>query len=160
MSNRKIRPIPAPTPNIIRLASVLLNLASEQFGRHGCNDFKIIDVPGFESKAARVELDRMYHEWNGDPQEHDPAYVGEYQADFALMSFCAAILANASGAAIEPDPADVRAAAIEHAERAVKEREEQIANCDAQAENIKREKRDSAKKLLAAQTALAKLKAS
>jgi hypothetical protein len=94
MGNDKI---PQLTPDILRLAAKLLSEASEVFGRHGCNDFKLSKVAGFETKAARIALDRAYHDWNGDPAEHDPDTVSEIATDFALMSLCSEILLNAAG---------------------------------------------------------------
>jgi len=74
-----------------KLAAALLDLASEQFSNHGCNDFRIsehVDMTADEMRA----LDLAMHVWNGDPHEHDPNADHDYQSDFFLMSYLAAKL--------------------------------------------------------------------
>ncbi len=89
--------IPDLTPDLARLAAKLLGIASESFGNHGCNDFDLAEVPGFETREARAALDLAEHTWNGDPKEHDPERDHRYAADFALMGFLAAVLGKAAG---------------------------------------------------------------
>lgn len=79
----------------MRLAADLLELAGDQFANHGCNDF-LIDkdiLPGDERWATEevIELDRQMHEDNGDPEEHNPKWIGQNKcfADWWLMKFFA-----------------------------------------------------------------------
>lgn len=72
-----------------KLAVMFLKMASEEFSRHGCNDLD----PGLLtdwSPEEIIALDKAYHEWNGDPEEHGPD--NSWLPDFALMSFLAAKL--------------------------------------------------------------------
>lgn len=69
----------------LRLGSHLLRMAADEFGNHGCNDFKLIDlVPDVEERRALV---KAYHEWNGDPHEYNAERTYTYFEDFALMAF-------------------------------------------------------------------------
>jgi len=73
------------TKKELLLISHLLEIASDEFGNHGCNDFKLSD---FFSEEECVKFDKEYHEWNGDPDEHDSQYArsGWFQ-DYAVMSY-------------------------------------------------------------------------
>lgn len=91
------RPVPELTPDLARLAGRLLQFASTEFSNHGCNDFDLRTIPGFDAREARAALDLATHTWNGDPEEHDPENDYRYAADFSLMRFLAAELEKAAG---------------------------------------------------------------
>lgn len=89
--------IPELTPDLARLAAALLRLASSEFSSHGCNDFDLTKVPGFESRDTRAALDLAEHTWNGDPEEHDPEDDHRIGYDSSLMVFLGDILEKAAG---------------------------------------------------------------
>ncbi len=68
------------------LAADLMQLASEEFGDHGCND---LDDKLFEkwSKEEIQQLTKEYHDFNGDPEEYNPNHL--YLPDFAVMAYLA-----------------------------------------------------------------------
>jgi hypothetical protein len=71
----------------LRLAAKLLEMAGDQFGNHGCNDFDVIEEFGIAPEDA-IDLDRKVHELNGDPEEHDPDMAARgFQQDFRLMFY-------------------------------------------------------------------------
>ncbi len=78
-----------------KLASVLLDLASDYFGNHGCNDFDLAAV--IPSVGDRRELLRRMHDHNGDPEEFDPTRTFRNAPDFWLMGFMTAVLAGTDG---------------------------------------------------------------
>ena len=49
----------------LRLAAHMLEIASERFSNHGCNDF---DLSPFMDDAECLEFVKKFHEWNGDPE--------------------------------------------------------------------------------------------
>lgn len=53
------------------LAAKLLELASEEFSNHGCNDLPDEFLFGWTHEEL-IQLDKDYHTKNGDPDEHDP----------------------------------------------------------------------------------------
>jgi hypothetical protein len=69
-----------------KLAAEFLNIASEQFSRHVCND---VDDLLFENWTLeeRRKFIKEYHEWNGDPEEYDENFL--HLPDWAIMSFLA-----------------------------------------------------------------------
>jgi hypothetical protein len=71
------------------LASYLLEIASDQFSNHGCNDFMKEDYRDLTEEDV-MEITKGYDQWNnasGDPdQNHDRPYQ---LPDFALMSYLA-----------------------------------------------------------------------
>lgn len=70
-----------------KLIAALLEMASSQFANHGCNDFDITElVPNAED---RRELARLFHEYNGDPEEYESDSDYEVMHDDALMGFFA-----------------------------------------------------------------------
>jgi hypothetical protein len=73
-------------PHERRLIAVLLNMASDEFGNHGCNDFDLSAIVTPEQGKA---LMRAYHEWNGDPEEHQDDEYSGYEYDYAMMGFMA-----------------------------------------------------------------------
>lgn len=71
-----------------KILSDLLDMASEEFSNHGCNDFEIDNTP------ENMELLRMAHEWNvkGDAsQPFDPMITNDgttiYVMDYFLMGY-------------------------------------------------------------------------
>ena len=73
------------------LAADLLELASDEFCNHGCND---LDKSFFKNwtKEEKQTLSKEYHEWNGDP-ENDGGNIF-YIGDSSLMSYLAYKLKN------------------------------------------------------------------
>lgn len=67
-----------------KLASYFLELASDVFGNHGCNDVED-EVWENWTLEERQKFVKEYHEWNGDPEEYDENYL--HLPDFAIMSF-------------------------------------------------------------------------
>lgn len=72
-----------PRPVALLLAD-LLDWASEEFSRHGCNDYTF---PA-EAEPAREAILRAYAAWNGSPD------VPAHPSDWSLMAVGAAILRN------------------------------------------------------------------
>jgi hypothetical protein len=67
-----------------RLAADLLDLASDKFGNHTCNDF------GRPADWTQEEWDALsfaLHEANGDPQDFEPGHT--YLSDSFLMWYFA-----------------------------------------------------------------------
>jgi hypothetical protein len=75
---------------IIGLVAKLLDMASDVFANHTCNDLPDDFYDGIPESEI-VELHRAYHNWNGDPEEFNPDCVG-YLGDSALMAFFAGVL--------------------------------------------------------------------
>lgn len=82
------------TPELCRLAGELLSVAVRNWRGH---DFDLSKVAGYETRTARVNLDRVLCEWTGDPSEHDPNGQHSIKHGFLLMSFCAEALRTAAG---------------------------------------------------------------
>ena len=70
----------------LSLTAKLLDLASNQFSRHGCNDLSESVYEGW-SIEDKKKFVREYHEWNGDPEEFDEDFL--YLPDYAIMRFLA-----------------------------------------------------------------------
>ncbi len=70
-----------------KLAAHLLEMASETYARHGCNDFNLSKV--IPDRDKRRKLIKEYHDYNGDPDEFIDAGNFEWFFDFALMSYMA-----------------------------------------------------------------------
>lgn len=56
------------------LAANLLNIASDEFGNHGCND---VSEQVFKdwSLNERQKFVKEFHEWNGDPDEYNENFL-------------------------------------------------------------------------------------
>lgn len=68
-----------------KLAARLLDIASDQFSNHGCNDFDLKAVmPNVKDRRA---LAMSMHEDNGDPEEFDPKCSYDNMPDWWLMSY-------------------------------------------------------------------------
>lgn len=74
---------------LLNLAADMLELASDQFANHGCNDWSF---PSNWTKKEMEEFCEVYHLFNGDPEEHSDDNL--YLPDYAVMSFLAFILRN------------------------------------------------------------------
>jgi len=68
------------------LLAKLVDLASDEFGNHGCNDVDDSFFDGW-SIEERQSFVKECHIWNGDPEEYDPDFL--HLPDFAIMSFLA-----------------------------------------------------------------------
>lgn len=72
-----------------RLLIALLELASDSFSNHGCNDFDLTKaVPNLEDRRA---LMKSYNDYNGSPEdfEDDEKHGSQYELedDSALMGY-------------------------------------------------------------------------
>lgn len=77
----------------LQLAAKLLETAADLFSNHGCNDLPDNFWDGW-TKEEIIQFDKEFHEWNGDPENHDPKRAGII-GDDAVMSFMADKLLNA-----------------------------------------------------------------
>ena len=64
----------------------MLELASNKFGSHCCNDVKNSVYKDWTIEE-RQKFVKEYHDWNGDPEEYDTKFL--HLPDFAIMSFLA-----------------------------------------------------------------------
>lgn len=73
------------------LISEFLEIASDKFSNHCCND---VDESLFVDWTSdeRKQFVKEYHEWNGDPEEFDDKFL--VLPDYAIMSFLADKLKN------------------------------------------------------------------
>ena len=103
-------------PTFLRLAAELLELASDTFGNHGCNDFK---MTGRFTDEERIALADLMNRQNLGPDyktkyapDHDDVDTAErikyYTQDFALMDAMAFMLRemadHADSNAVAPKP--------------------------------------------------------
>jgi len=77
----------------LALASKMLELASEEFSNHGCNDVDE-DVYDGWTLEERQKFVKEFHEWNGDPEEFDKTFL--QLGDSTIMIFLAAKLKGQS----------------------------------------------------------------
>lgn len=75
------------TKQEIEIAATLLDMASEQFSNHGCNDF---EFPESWTQQQCDDFTLAMHKWNGDPEEHEPG--SRFTMDWFAMDFLAAKL--------------------------------------------------------------------
>lgn len=73
----------------------LLDMASDEFSNHGCNDFDLREQSDLTTEEM-VNFDKAWHEWNGDPEEHEPERA-HFQTDWALMRYFADRLRKETG---------------------------------------------------------------
>jgi hypothetical protein len=66
------------------LISILLDLASDEFATHGCNDLDDAFWAGW-TKEERQELMKDFHKYNGDPENYDPEFL--HVGDSSLMGY-------------------------------------------------------------------------
>jgi hypothetical protein len=76
------------TKNELILAARLLDLASDLFSNHCCNDLDLDEMTPQEAH----EFQRRMHEWNGDPEEAPPIEDATHSLDFFVMAFLAHLL--------------------------------------------------------------------
>jgi hypothetical protein len=73
----------------LALAAKMLELASDQFSNHGCNDVDENVYAGW-TLEERQQFVKEFHEWNGDPEEYEETFL--HLGDSTIMSFLAAKL--------------------------------------------------------------------
>ena len=71
-------------PKWLAVAAEMLELASDEFSNHGCNDW---DFPDDWTIDERRELVRAIYQDNGDPQNFDPDRL--CAMDYQVMRFLA-----------------------------------------------------------------------
>jgi hypothetical protein len=79
------------TPNMLHLISDLLEMAAEEFSRHGCNDFDLSEWLDPDEQQSFV---RGFHEWNGDPEEFNPERPE--MGDSCVMSYLSGLFYDAA----------------------------------------------------------------
>ena len=75
---------------IMNFVSKLLEIASNQFCNHGCNDLSNDFWEGV-SKEEKKLLYKGYHTWNGDLEDYNPEQT-DYLGDAALMAYFSEII--------------------------------------------------------------------
>ncbi len=65
-------------PHEIKLIAKLLEMASDKFSNHGCNDFDLVKEAGLTSEEAH-EVNRGFASWN------DPNWSNEYDEEDLLV---------------------------------------------------------------------------
>lgn len=78
--------------HVISMVSKLLEMSDDIFSNHSCNDLPDNFFEGMTHEEIR-ELDKEYHDWNGDPEEHEEDPDG-FLGDSMLMGFFAKNLAK------------------------------------------------------------------
>ena len=73
----------------LALAAKMLELASDQFSNHGCNDVDENVYDGW-TLEERQQFVKEFHEWNGDLEEYEETFL--HLGDSTIMSFLAAKL--------------------------------------------------------------------
>lgn len=68
----------------LELASVMLNMAADTFGNHGCNDF---NLPTSWSQDKCDEFNLALETWNGTPENYEPGK--RTTMDCSVMSYLA-----------------------------------------------------------------------
>ena len=72
------------TPIEKKLASLLLNLAADEFSNHGCNDFNLIKEGGLTAEEVRKVQEALFEDGISDE-----IYDSEYSMDWMLMRWVA-----------------------------------------------------------------------
>lgn len=67
-----------------KLISILLNLAADEFGKHGCNDFNLIKDGGLTKEEAKEIFDKLNKEMYDEPRNESV-----YTFDWLLMRWFA-----------------------------------------------------------------------
>jgi|WetSurMetagenome_2_1015567.scaffolds.fasta_scaffold932293_1 hypothetical protein len=70
----------------LELASKMIELASDEFSNHGCNDVEESMYEGW-TLEDRKEFVKEFHKWNGDPEEYDENFLE--LGDSTIMQFLA-----------------------------------------------------------------------
>ena len=98
MTSAEQEPTKSLTPTERRLAALLLEMASDKFSNHGCDDFRLDEQGGMESREDRRNLVLAMERWNGDKEElkrleeMPDSFEFTYVPDWYLMSYLAARL--------------------------------------------------------------------
>ena len=74
-----------------QLAAEMLELASDTFSNHGCNDVEDSVYEGW-TLEERQQFVKEYYEWNGDPENYSPTHL--HIGDSSIMRFLAYKLSN------------------------------------------------------------------
>ena len=69
-----------------QLAAKMLEMASDEFSNHGCNDIEDSVYEGW-TLEERQQFVKEFHEWNGDPENFDKDWL--HLGDSTIMSFLA-----------------------------------------------------------------------
>lgn len=72
-----------------QLAAKMLELASEQFSNHGCNDVEDSVYDGW-TLEERKQFVKEFHDWNGDPEDYNETFL--HLSDSTIMSYLASKL--------------------------------------------------------------------
>ena len=80
-----------------RLAAELLEMASDEYATHTCNDLDPSILEDF-TMDEKIQLAKEFHQWNGDPEEitGTPDDINALYYDWELMSFLSAKLLQES----------------------------------------------------------------
>lgn len=133
----------------IRLTVAVLSLAADRFGNHGCNDFDLRKVDGFQDPAKQRELDRLQCASIGDPKDHDPERDRAIGDDWAIMAYLAKWWRQRTGPAILSKEQE-RAAAEAERVRELRILEGTVARRKREAETAERELTQAEAELAAA----------
>lgn len=79
------------TPKEKELASKMLELASNEFSNHGCNDVEDSFYEGW-TLEERQQFVKEFWEWNGDLSNYSPDFL--HLGDDSIMAFLAHKLRN------------------------------------------------------------------
>ncbi len=77
------------TPAEKKLVVVLLRMAAEEFGNHGCNDFDLVEDGKMTSKEADAFM-KTFYEQNGSLDDYEPGDTN--LGDFVAMDLLADLL--------------------------------------------------------------------
>ena len=69
-----------------QLAAKMLELASEQFSNHGCNEVEDSVYDGWTIEERKGFV-KNFHDWNGDPEDYDEDFL--HIGDSTLMAYFA-----------------------------------------------------------------------
>lgn len=72
------------TKKELNLLDFLVDTAADELSNNCCNDIPYELISNF-THEERVSLDKEYHEWNGDPEEHTPRYMPMH--DSSMLRF-------------------------------------------------------------------------
>jgi hypothetical protein len=76
-----------------RLAAEVLELASDSFSNHGCNDFILADTPGNREFVRAMNVGSGIEGEDAEPNPHNGKL---YVQDWMVMSYCARLLKQES----------------------------------------------------------------
>ena len=80
------KPLNPITKSEMIMAADLLEMASDCFSNNGCNDFSLTP---YYNEEELIAFDKEMHDWNGDPEEHDPDCVDDIGYDWLMMTVMA-----------------------------------------------------------------------